>query len=274
LREATVEDIPLIQRCYHRRKAQNMVITLATDEYWRYLIEGWQTPDADPEKDRVYNLLIIVDAGGTPRGFVQTNRRRRSKALLVWNLDVELGTNLQAMVPSLLRALKALGEEMPIAKPDTDPFSTIGFWLGRLHPLYEILGMELAPGKEVPYSWYVRVPDLPAFLKLLAPVLEQRLADSDVAGYTGEIKLDFYRGGLRMAFENGKLSTVENWRPPIFDEGTSGGFPPLIFLQVVFGHRTLDELRHAFPDVWVNNDAEFVIKTLFPTRPSFVWPVF
>jgi hypothetical protein len=40
------------------------------------------------------------------------------------------------------------------------------------------------------------VASLPAFLQL-APVLERRLADSVDAGYTGELKLSFFRSGLK-----------------------------------------------------------------------------
>ena len=123
---------------------------------------------------------------------------------------------------------------------------------------------------EAPYAWYIRVPDLPTFLKLIAPALERRLADSEAVGYTGELKIDFYRGGLRMIFEQGQLMTVENWVVPVFESNAGAGFPALVFLQIMFGHRSIDELRHAFPDVWVSDETGYLLKVLFPARPSFV----
>ena len=36
--------------------------------------------------------------------------------------------------------------------------------------------------EEPPYAWYVRVPDMPAFLRHIAPVLEARLGGIDHAG--------------------------------------------------------------------------------------------
>ena len=134
-----------------------------------------------------------------------------------------------------------------------------------------MLGDELDRAKEPPYAWYVRVKDLPAFLMHIAAALEKRLAASPVAGYTGEIKLDFYRGGLRMVFEQGRLTAAENWRTQDFEEHVSGGYPPLVFLQLLFGHRSVEELRHAMPDAWVSSEAKPVLKALFPTRPSFVF---
>ncbi len=40
--------------------------------------------------------------------------------------------------------------------------------------------------------------------------------------------------------------------------------------QILFGYRSLDELRYAFPDVWASSEAEQLLNVLFPTRPSWV----
>ncbi len=269
LREATSEDIPLLQKLYNRRRASSIVWTRIPDHYWRYELEGWQV---QPEIGKTSSIQIIVDNTGTPKGYLLLPPRRWGRELNVWGFEVAPGTNVQTILPPVLRALQTQGSQMPTSKPNVDPFSEIGFYLGRNHPFYDVLG-GLAPAEEEPYAWYVRVPDLPAFLRLIAPALEQRLADSDVAGYTGELKLDFYCGGLRIAFDKGQLTTIENWRVPTFDSNAGAGLPALVFLQVVFGHRSIDELRHAFPDVWVNDEAGYILKVLFPARPSFVMPL-
>ena len=123
-----------------------------------------------------------------------------------------------------------------------------------------------------PYAWYVRVADLPALLRTLAPALERRLAASPFAGYTGELTLDFYRGGLRMLWREGTLAEVDDWRRPIWGEGNAG-FPPGVFLQLLFGYRDLRELRHAFPDVWAEGAAKALLPTLFPRRDSWAIPL-
>ncbi|MDQ2887221.1 MAG: GNAT family N-acetyltransferase [Chloroflexota bacterium] len=269
LREATREDIPLMQESYQRRKANNIIWTDIPDSYWRYELEAWRI---QPEWGRTSNVQMIVDSTGVAQGYVLLAPTRWGSSLAVWGFESMPGANLRAMLPPVLRALKAYGEQMPTAKPGTKTFSAITFLLGRSHPVYDALG-ELAQAKEEPYAWYVRVPDLPAFLSLIAPVLEKRLADSYIAGYTGEIKLDFYRSGLRMAFDRGRLTTAENWQVPIYDSNAGGGFPELVFLQVIFGHRSIDELRHAFPDVWVNDETGYALNVLFPARESSVLPL-
>lgn len=265
LREATVEDIPLIQECYNRRRSNSMVWASISDSYWHYELEGWKV---QPEWGKTSNLLILINSAGEATGYVMLPPRRWSRELSVWLFDVIPGANLRAILPPLLRALQAYGSQLPTAKPDTDAMSEIGFYLGRTSAIYDVMG-ELAVAREAPYAWYVRVPDLPAFLRHIAPVLERRLAASEVAGYTGELKIDFYHGGLRMVFEQGHLTTVENWIVPVFDSNAGAGFPALVFLQVVFGYRSIDELRHAFPDVWVSDETGYLLKVLLPARASF-----
>src|SRR4029453_8057052 len=113
------------------------------------------------------------------------------------------------------------------------PISDICFHLGRAHPVYDLLRQIPTGHYNPPYAWYVRVPDVPAFIRHVAPLLEKRLADSVLSGYTGELLLDFYRGGLHLNFEQGKLSAVEPWQSPAFGDSTQAGCPPLIFLQLL-----------------------------------------
>jgi GNAT superfamily N-acetyltransferase len=268
LREATGEDIPEIAALYNRRRASSIVSESIIRKQWLYEIEIWKE---HPELGHAFNFQMIVDAAGQTVGFVATDARRRSNGLGVWLLEFVQGVNVQTAMPSVLRALHTYGLHMELARPDVPPLSEIGLYIGTTHPVHEVLGDDLDRAKEPPYAWYVRVKDLPAFLMHIAPALEKRLATSPVVGHTGEIQLDFYRGGLRMVFEQGRLAAAEHWRVPLYDSNASGGFPPPVFLQVLFGHRSIEALRQAFPDVWVSDEARPVLKALFPTRPSFVF---
>ena len=188
-------------------------------------------------------------------------------------LEVLPGVNLRGMMPSLLRELQTYGSQTPARrKVEGKQLTQISFRLGRAHPVYEALG-SLASFFEAPYAWYVRVKDVPEFIKHIAPVLERRLEHSVVADYTGEVKIDLYRGGLQLVFEHGKLKTAEPWRVPVYDSNAGAGCPALVFLQLLFCHRSLDELRHMFPDVWAEGDAELVLKALFPVQISAPLPL-
>ena len=147
-----------------------------------------------------------------------------------------------------------------------------GFMLGLHHPVYEALTSSL-PDERKPYAWYIRVPDLPAFIGHIRPVLEKRLAESIAVGYSGTLRLSFYRNGLQMVFEKGQLQRVESWKPKLEDQ-ESASFPGLTFLQMMFGYRSFDELHYAFADCfWSSNEAYRLLEILFPKKLSGVFPV-
>ena len=129
------------------------------------------------------------------------------------------------------------------------------------------------PGANLPYAWYLRVPDLPGFLQLIQPVLEMRLANSIAAGHSRELKISFYRTGLRLVLEKGRLAAIEEWKPAPEDEGTVA-FPDRTFLQILFGYRSFDELRQSFADCWCDGEeVRALINILFPKKLSDVFPV-
>jgi len=119
----------------------------------------------------------------------------------------------------------------------------------------------------------MRVPDLPAFIKRITPVLENRLAQSAFANLSGEIKLNFYRDGLSLVFEDGRLEKIKAINFGELESATAG-FPPLVFLHLLFGYRTMGELDHAFTDCNVKNEeSKHLLNALFPKKPSDVWAI-
>ena len=71
----------------------------------------------------------------------------------------------------------------------------------------------------------------------------------------------------------GRLASVEPWQPRP-ELRASARFPDLTFLQLLLGYRSLEELKHAFADcLTASDEARSLLETLFPKRPSDVWPV-
>jgi hypothetical protein len=123
----------------------------------------------------------------------------------------------------------------------------------------------------LPYAWYLRVPDLVDFLHHIRPVLERRLAESAAVGYSGDFRLNFYRSGVKLQFEKGKIYGVESYLPKDFSDGDVL-FPGFSFLQVLFGYKTFSELSGSQPDCGANNDhGRALVKFLFPKKASNVW---
>lgn len=264
LRPATPDDLPFMMALYDRRRAGLHVSTAIPAEVWRAAFDR-----CDPAYRAQWRLLTIVDAAGAPCGYVRTSSRRGGSFLPIWDFAVREGLSLRAVALPVLRALREIAAATPMWQRER-PLRGLIFMLGREHPLYAALGPAVLPREFPPYAWYVRVADLPAFLRRLAPALERRLAASAEAGYSGELRLDFYRGGLRLTFADGRLTEAAPWRRPVWGESPQAGFPPLVFLQLLFGYRSLAELRAAYPDVTAGDEGAPLLDILFPKRLTWV----
>ena len=268
LRTANPEDIPLLMELYNGQRSTSMVWNIFSERFWRYQIQEEKDPT---NVGKQMCVRMIVDNAGTVQGYLMAATKRWGKSLDVYALNIAAGASWQAVVSPLLRALQAYGMQIPAVRPDVPPFLEISFFLGSQHPVYEVLGETLAPFYEPPYAWYLRVPDVLAFIRHIAPVLEKRIANSAAAVYTGEFTIDFFRGGMHMVFDKGHISRVEPWRAPAYQNTADASCPALVFLQMLFGYRSLDELRYAFPDVRVeNSNAEVLLNALFPKKFSWV----
>ena len=277
LRPATLDDVPQLTALHAQSQGENLLWQDVDEAYWRYLITYWADPASRYEERIMVQINsyphMIVDPTGTVMGYVVFGYHRWGKALGVYNIGLVEQANLQMVMPSLLRAVRDYALDAPAFRDDAPPLSELRFDLGRDHPLYTLMGQRIAPLIDPPYAWYIRMPDVPAFLRHVAPVLEARLAASLLRNYTGEIKFDLYRGGLQLVFESGKLVKVDNWRPPTYGDNATAGSPPLILLQLLLGYRSRAELQAIFPDFWVEEEAHLLINTLFPKQPSHLLPM-
>ncbi len=268
LRTATPEDIPLLMDLYNGQRSASMVWSITSERFWRYQIQEEKDPTIVGKQMCV---RMIVDDAGEVQGYLLVATKRWGKSLDVYALNIAAGVSWQAVTLPLLRALQAYGMQIPAVRPDVPLFHEISFWLGSAHPVYEVLGETLAPFYEPPYAWYVRVPDVLAFIRHIAPALEKRIANSTAAFYTGEFTLDFFRGGMHLVFDKGHITRIEPWRAPAYQNTADASCPSLVFLQLLFGYRSLDELRYAYPDVRVeNSNAEVLLNALFPKKFSWV----
>ncbi len=276
LRLATLEDVPHLLALYNQGCSSSLVWSEATEADWRYYITLWDDPVLNDQGVTVSalneRLYMIVDQDGQVCGFTGTRPRRHSNTFSAFSIELYTHVNWQAVMPPLLRALYALGQQVQVFGSNVEDVNQLALYLGRSHPAYDVLGQKLAPRGDPAYAWYIRIADVPGFVRHITPVLEQRLAGSILAGHTGETMLDFYRGGLRLQFAQGKLTAAESWQtPPYGEDAAQVGCPSLVFLQLLLGYRSLAELRSIYPDVWAKEDAALLLDILLPKQLSKVW---
>lgn len=264
VRPAAKADIPFLQSVYDFGAQRSLVKCEWNADLWRYEIYG----KSEQNVNRIV-LCIIENLQGEPVGYLGHPNFPWGKMLAAIQYELKPGVSWAAVTPTVIRYLAQTGAAMLAEKPD-EKLEAFGFWGGREHPVYQVLNDSL-PRVRKPYAWYIRVADLPGFLKHIAPVLEKRLADSSLVGHTGELKITFYRRGLRLVLDQGRFTTIEAWRPEPLGNSGDAAFPDLTFLQLLFGYRTFEELMYAFPDCWYETETHrALLEALFPKQPSKV----
>lgn len=267
-RPATEADIPFLSELYIQGCQRSLVACLRNDAMWMNELIGKSAKNVQRLEHSV-----IETATGERVGFISHPFFPWGDMMPLFRYELANGFHWREVTPSVIRYLENFYNHYKPEHGEKKPFGAFGFWMGEDHSVYHIMPDRLLRIRK-PYAWYLRVADIPDFLQLITPVLEKRLAESPMAGYTGEVKITFYRDGARLVFDQGKLLTVDTYKPSPYGHAGNAGFPPHTFLQLLFGYRNLEMLKASFVDCWTDRDEIHVLlDALFPRLPSDVWPI-
>jgi hypothetical protein len=264
-RPAGEADIPFLGMVYEHAGKRQLVRSVRDEAIWRYELNGKSERNVNRSVFR-----IIENVKGEPVGYVSHPWFNWDWGIPLFEFELKPGVSWLEVTPSAARYVLATSKEYALRdKQPVENKTAVPFWHGSWHPVYEVWRDKL-PRIRLTYAWYVRVPDLPGFLRHITPVLEKRLAESWISGHTGSLRLNLYKTGIKLTFENGKVTSVESYKPEPIEMGEIG-LPDLSVLQLVFGYRSIDELRAAYTDCyWDTDDARVVTAMLFPKKPSSV----
>lgn len=266
VRPALEVDLPFIAELYRLGCQRSLISCVHDDAYWRY--ELCEKSEKDINRVEIY---MIQSKEGEAVGFVTCPCFNWGPVFAALTYEVKPGVSWGAVTPSVVRFLFATGEARAAKEGKQAEFGAFALNFGDEHPSYQVFGDSLPRIRE-PYAYYMRIPDLPGFVRLIAPALEEHLQDSPYAGHSGELKIGFYRDGLLLGFEAGRLVKVEAYKPHPYGHSADAAFPDLTFLQLLFGRRTVDELHYAFADCFYNGDVTHgLLNALFPKQASDVW---
>ncbi len=259
-RAATDDDVPAIVEAYERAGERSLVSCIRDETYARFELTRRGLGSA---LSREFNIL---ENGQGEAQAVFIHLRVVLGGLLRTDVVETVGSGSWIDVaPWILHHLRESGVEL--ARRMGVRLEGLRFPLSTEHPLYRVAGDSL---REVlrPDAWYVRIPDLADFLERIGPVLERRLAASDLAGCNGALAINLFRRGVRLVFERGKLARVEDWLPSTEERGDVC-FPDLTFLQLLMGFRSFGQIRDAFPDCSARDERSATLAdTLFPRSAS------
>ncbi|MCI0475123.1 MAG: GNAT family N-acetyltransferase, partial [Anaerolineales bacterium] len=157
LRAMTRDDIPFAMQVYDRECTRSLVACPRSESLWQYLLD-------DSPLARAYRMpfQIIETTDGRAVGYCDCNRDIWQEAIVVGEIAAAEGQSLRALMPTVLRWMKAHGEAESARQ--NKPVNAIQFAMGREHPVFDAIP-ELLPKTRLVYSWYIRVPDVPRFIR-------------------------------------------------------------------------------------------------------------
>lgn len=250
LRVATPQDIPGLVQFYEATMAALDIATLRTPELWHYVLTAAQHPTYMIEESESSRAVGYICAWRQPNGALRIT---------------ESGIPAADTALALLHLCKqATSGEIRIHWPQESTLVQVARSLG---------------GMVVPSDqWLIRLNNPQQFLAKLTPLLEERLAHSAHAGFTGEVTINLFRQAYLLSFAAGRLKWVHALGFVDASMGADGGdlcIPPDAFVRLVLGYRSLQELLDAWPDIVIRSSRRHLLDTLFPRcRAYFSMPYF
>ena len=265
LRPVVDDDHAFIRELYDCASRRQPFTVLRSKAEWNYEFVGRSENDFAHWK-----WLIIEAAAGDRLGYVQYYPWIEDNALYIVQIELKSGVGYLNLMPGVLQGLWKIAQATPAYRNHKNKeLKAINLELGRTHPAYHaLLGNKIRVDE--PYGLYIRVPDLVAFLRHIQTALEKNLVGTVAEGYNGELKLNYYRSGIQLKFNGGKITDISTWSPDSVEDGDAR-FPDLTFLQLLCGRRRFNELKTNFVDCDGSDEAGVLLNRLFPPFTGNVW---
>jgi len=248
LRPFTAEDIPKAMQLLAQSQKKFYVHVLRDEKIWKMQQE---TGIASGNKFEAYAL----EKDGNMLAYFRITERPEEKALFLQEAsDVDLYTSkvVLSVVKNIGKqhGLEALVSQMSYYDPLTQQLVNLG-----------------ATQQNPPYAWQIRVTDYAKVLQKMKPLFERRLAESMYCHLTEKLNFNFRRYVVQITVEDGLIKDIRRIES---SEDRTIGLNPLVFVQLLLGHRSRQELEITYPDFNVRPSHKHLIDTLFPKLPSHI----
>ncbi len=147
-----------------------------------------------------HEIRIIETISGEQVGFIAHPTFTWGDTMAVVKYEITPGFTWREVTPSVIRYLERVYNQLdPEHGDEKKPFGAFGFWFGEDHPVYQVIPDSL-PRVRKPYAWFLRVVDVPGFLRLVAPELEKRLSCSPMQGIPVKSRSLFIKTGCELSW--------------------------------------------------------------------------
>jgi len=118
-----------------------------------------------------------------------------------------------------------------------------------------------------PYAWQLRVTDYVKIFEKLKSLFESRLAASTYHRLSETLCFNFRLYTIQLTIKDGEIMDI---RKISGSQRSAIGLNPLVFVQLLMGYKSRQELEDAFPDVRIAASHRHLVDVLFPKLPSYI----
>ena len=248
IRPFTPEDIGTAGQLLAQSQKRFYVHTVRDESIWRMQEE---TKTAAGDKFEGYSL----ERNGEMVAYFRISDRPEEKALVLREAsDMDDYSN-----EAILAFLKDLGRQRS--------FEYLVSRMSYQDPLMQKLVSLGAVQDDPPYAWQIRVPDYAAVFWKMKPLFDSRLAESSYRHLTEKFNFNFRRYTIQVNVEDGSIREIEKLDT---NEDRTIGLNPLVFVQLLLGHRSRQELEMIYPDFRIRQSHKHLIDVLFPKSTSHI----
>lgn len=264
VRRATLDEFPQFVELYDaERHARNQMITTPFDyAYFKYLLE-------DCTSIHVWMpTLICTPDSGEVIGFMLLANAKLDNKYTIFGLGLKPGFPLAQYLTAIINATAQYRQLVTLRHTQDETVNGIVFDLDASHPAHHILQNISHATYDEGYSWYIRVPDMPALLRRIRPVLEHRIAASEFRGITHQLTVSLYDATLVFAWKDGKLQDISQ-HAHAKDGSAPNRYTLPLLLKQLFGRNSYAEMRRWHHELARSAYDGALLDTMFPKHTSW-----
>jgi hypothetical protein len=280
-RVATMDDIETIQEIDKAQQHDCAIFLPLTREWLASQISYGPVSADDKEQYGLRHSLIFEDAGGHPVAYAIIRKfdkdLNNTGNIGVYSMGLAAGVDTQAVLISAMRTIVNFVRSNVDEKRFAE-FTSLAWHMPQWHPVVEAIPSFMRSFAKVHFEdpcYYVRVPSLVKFIQHILPALNRRLEQSNTHNtYSGVVKISNFTPrypGVELKFEKGVIVDVLQFiKKDQVKDPTVAYFPPYTFLKVLFGNKSIAEMKSFMPDVVMEDDVQNVLNVVFPKRKAIV----
>jgi hypothetical protein len=248
VRPLTEKDIPQAMQLLKQSQRKFYVHTVRDEPIWR--MQQQTGLDSESRFDG-----FAVEKNGDMAAYIRISNKPEDRQLILREAtDADYPTN-----KAILKFLKDTGKQ--------HGFETLLSNISYVDSLSQLLVAFGAVQRIPPYAWQVRITDYVGIFHEMKTLFERRLAASAYCRLSEKLHFNFRSYTVEVTVEDGSVTGVQRLES---SEDRTIGLNPLVFTQLLLGHRSRSELEMIYPDFGIRQSHKHMIDVLFPKLPSHI----